>query len=485
MPEPRRDYRRSRVNRMMRVAFAAGAAGVVLLATKVSTAQEWTKDRRIGDGKGWQTGDFELHPGIGAEFGYDSNYFLRSDANDVRNTNSAPAAPVRDGEVLRITPSVTFNTVNRAAGVEGAGQPSFALKGGLFGSYWQFFGAKELSDQSNATAGANVRLDILPNRPVGAAVFVNYARALMPNAANGNPDNAYTRDQIGGGAEVIAMPGGGTFDIRGGYAFYAELFEQTAGVPYTNFKHEISIRDRWRFRPRTALFHDTAIDFVTYPNSARATNLIQNSTPLTSRIGLTGLITPRFSALAAVGYGTTLELDAASKTTTQYDSVIANAEATFFLSSNPADNDPGQVSLSVSTLTLGYARDFQKSLITGYYGSDRGYATLSYFFANRALIQLSASVGAVEYPTIWANPAGAAPVANAFTDIRFGSKIFGEYRFLDSLAGNLTLAYDQNFSSTVLDYGAGVAPAPGTPAAARWDMAWKRFQAFIGIRYFL
>ena len=39
----------------------------------IAQEQVWLKDRRYGEGIGIRAGDFELHPGIGGEFGYDSN----------------------------------------------------------------------------------------------------------------------------------------------------------------------------------------------------------------------------------------------------------------------------------------------------------------------------------------------------------------------------------------------------------------------------
>jgi len=468
----------------------AGIAGVALVAFEhEASAQEWTKDRRFGDGKGWRQGDFELHPGIGGEIGYDSNYFLRADGNNVANVNSAPNAPVRDGAIMRITPSLTFNTVNQVSAEGGPPvDPSkFAFRGGLSGTYYEFFGPKELQDQRNFAANVNLRLDILPNKPVGGAVFAGYNRVLKPSF-DGNPDNSFNRNIFNAGGEVILMPGGGTFDIRAGYQFTGELFEQHNGTPFTNLTHEITIRDRWRFRPRTAIFHDTTLGFVTYPNKNNAANLLQDSTPLTSRIGLTGLLTPRFSLLAAVGYGTTLELNAGAGSTQQYDSVIGQAEATFYLNSTPNDLEPGTVSLSVSTLSFGYTRDFQKSFIGGgYYGSDRGNARLAYFFGNKALLSLNGNIGAVEYNDIYANSATGAPtkLSSGFTDIRVGTTLFGEYRILDSLGLNLTLDYSQNFSDHVISFNPTGAPVvPGTNGT-QYDMSWKRFQGFVGIRYFL
>jgi hypothetical protein len=63
-------------------------------------AQQWLSDRRFGEGIGLRVGDLELHPAIGAEFGYDSNYFQRDDSEGVI-----------DAYRLRITPSLSLSTL--------------------------------------------------------------------------------------------------------------------------------------------------------------------------------------------------------------------------------------------------------------------------------------------------------------------------------------------------------------------------------------
>ena len=52
-------------------------------------AQEWLKDRKVGEGPGYQAGDFEIHPGLGAEIGYESNYLGRSDKTGANLANGA------------------------------------------------------------------------------------------------------------------------------------------------------------------------------------------------------------------------------------------------------------------------------------------------------------------------------------------------------------------------------------------------------------
>jgi len=204
-----------------------------------------------------------------------------------------------------------------------------------------------------------------------------------------------------------------------------------------------------------------------------------------ARIGMTGLITSRLSALALVGWGSSFFRPGSDPTVQQYDSVIGQAELKFFPNATPEAGDTHDASLTLSSISVGYVRDYQNSYLGDFYGSDRGYAKVAYFFAGRALISLEGGVGAIEYPKIFYNPspAGTPPAHDAFTDTRADGTLFAEYRFLDSLGVNTTFNYTQNFSSTQLPVGA-VGGAPGT-AGQVYDMNWKRFQVFLGVRWFM
>src|SRR5262249_34697791 len=124
-----------------------GPAAAVLLCASSASAQEWLKDRRFSDGQGWNAGDLQFQPSIAGEVGEDANGSLRPDKTGF--VNSAPAAPVTDGGVIRITPSVTVNTLTGPRGgasPEGTGTPSVDFKGGLAASYYEFIGRQELRD---------------------------------------------------------------------------------------------------------------------------------------------------------------------------------------------------------------------------------------------------------------------------------------------------------------------------------------------------
>ncbi|MDB4945252.1 MAG: hypothetical protein JWP97_4786 [Labilithrix sp.] len=482
-----------RLSFSLSAAFALVAGAVTLLASTEASAQEWMKDRRYQEGAGIRTGNLELHPGIGAEVGYDSNYFLRTYKEGNQYVNGAPNLPVREAGLLRVTPSLSLSTLSNQR-TEGSTQPqAVAFRAGIAATYREFIGVQEIRDQRNVSGNAYARLDVFQNRPVGFGVFANYQRLIQPSVVS-DPNLSFNRSDVGAGAEVVALPGGGALDLRLGYQFFGAFFEESNGVPYTNTTHEISMRNRWRFRPRTALFHDTTLRFISYPNADRALNYLNNSTPLRTRLGLTGLVTDRFSVLVAAGYGATFFEKANRASTQQYDSLNAQAEATFYLSQNNGAGDPNNASLLLSTLTLGYVRDFQNSLLGNYYDSNKGYARVVYFFGGRALLQLDGYFEALGYPQPYYNAPATGeivPVKGAdgitptgdFTNFHVGGTLFGEYRFTDAFALNATLDYSQTISDTQLQTTVTNGPVAAN-APTLFDLNWRRFQALVGVRVF-
>ena len=108
---------------MIKIGFASFVAGALLLGAGAASAQpqytaqadspQWLKDRRYNEGIGIRTGDLELHPGIAGEFGYDSNYFLRSTQDGVANGPGASQTPPIPVLSFRVTPSLYLSTISR------------------------------------------------------------------------------------------------------------------------------------------------------------------------------------------------------------------------------------------------------------------------------------------------------------------------------------------------------------------------------------
>ena len=480
---------------MTKRGLASSAVAAALLVSGAASAQTqysgqpdapaWLSDRRYAEGIGVRAGDLEIHPGIAGEAGYDSNWFLRSDHQNV--ANGPPIAPPIPALEFRITPSLYLSTIDpqRREGDLVATPPSVAFRAGINGTYREFIGLSndpnasssqnDVSSQRNMSVAADARLDILPQRPWGAGIFANYLRTIQPNTLTANPDLSFNQDTIGAGGEIIAQPGGGTLDWHLGYQFRDTIFEQSVGSPYNNISHEVFTRGRWKFRPRTALVTDASLRFMSYPNEANAGPVpLESSTPVRVRIGLNGLITERFSALAMVGWGASF-YDTTLPNQPQFDSVIAQAELRWFLSASPGIANATDLGLALSSIALGYTRDFQNSYFGSYYTQDRGYLKFYYLFSGRAVVTLEGGVGAVEYPTlIWTEDR----VRHApFTDVRADATLFGEYRFTNTFGLNATLRYSANISSTEIPV------APTGPDL--FAMQWKRFEAYLGVRWFM
>jgi hypothetical protein len=493
-----------------RLASSAAAIFVALLTSSVANAQaqfvgqadspQWLKDRSFNEGAGIRTGDLELHPGIAAEAGYDSNYFLRTDNSGYGN--GAPNAPIVPALEFRVTPSLYLSTIGpqRRQDDKESQAPSVAFRAGVNATYREFVGLantsappgatgtnpNDISSQRNISGSADMRLDILPERPLGAGLFASYARVIQPNIGTADPNQSFNRDDVTAGGEIVMQPGSGTLDWRFGYQFHDAIFENGPGQAFDNILNQAYTRGRWRFRPRTALIYDASLGFVSYvnPSQALAAEALVNSTPVRARIGLNGLVTDRFAILGVVGWGASFyDNPAGFGAQQQYDSVIGQAELKWFLSAGPGIAAPSDVGLALSSVALGYTRDFQNSYLGNFYGLDRGYLKFSYFFAGRALVTLEGGVGAIEYPNVlWQSGTGAAPGSlrqAAFTDTRVDATLFSEYRFTDAFGINATVRYTANFSNVALP------EVPGGPQSTAFDMGWSRFEAFVGLRYFL
>lgn len=485
-----------------RVLAASAVAALALLSPSVVLAQaqyvagadspQWLKDRQYNEGIGIREGDVELHPGVAGEAGYDSNWFLRSSSN-AGYANSGPTTPPIPAAVFRITPSLYLSTLGPQRTADGGPvePPSVRFRAGVNATYRELVGLSnssvasqpqnDISRQRNIGGAADARLEIAPERPFGAALFANFARTIMPNTASADPNLSFNRDDVGAGGEFVVQPGGGTLDWHFGYVFRDTLFEESAGAPYNNTTNEAYTRGRWRFRPRTALIYDADFRFINYTNPAEAlTAGLVSSTPVRARLGLNGLVTDRFALLVMAGWGASFYDQTIAKQQ-QYDSVIGQAELKWFLSASPGLAQASDLGLALSSIAVGYTRDFQNSYLGPFYGQDRGYLRFNYFFAGRALVTLEGGAAAIEYPTMYWGTNDFRQ--SSFSDVRVDGTLFGEYRFTNSFALNATVRYTANISNTQVPY----VDTHGVQAtnAEEYDMAWNRLEAFLGVRWFM
>jgi hypothetical protein len=446
-------------------ALTAAAVGLTFLCADTADAQEqtWLADRKYREGAGFQVGDFELHPGIGAEAGYDSNFFRRDSSEN-------PVGAV----VIRVSPSFAVSTLSDQRRGD-APPPTVGFRfevGGSYNEYIPVSGTQAdkdtLQDNRNFGGSAKINLDILPGREWGGRIFGGVGRTILPTNA-GDTSVTFNRVLPEAGAELKWAPDSGLLDWSLGYGFSGTFFEDSSFSGLNNYRNDINTRGRWRFLPRTALMYDASFGFITYANAAGSQANKSDSHPLRARIGVNGLVTPTFGVLGLVGWGASFY---DTDTDHNFDSVLAQAELKWYLSP-PSAEDPMAITSSLSHVAVGFIRDYADSFIGTYLEQDMGYARFSYLFGGKFVLVAEARAGAVVFPAQNRTDLGAQASAG-WTDAQVNGKLFGEYRFMDWLGVNAEVTYTGYFSSTSL------AP-PGDPPNA---LAFQRVAAFAGLRAF-
>ena len=454
---------------------------VVLSGSQGATAQEqpWLQDRRFSEGIGIRAGDLELHPGVAAEAGYDSNYFQRAPDED-------PIRTVR----FRLTPSFSVATLGpqrRSYDEQGAQPPKVDFRARGSASYNELIATESeyreaASSQRHLSGQLGFSLDILPSRPWGGDLFADYQRTVEPS---NNPDEvfAFDRDAIRAGTGVIWRPGGGLFDWRVGYEFRYNHFARQSFRTLDNQHHYLKTRGRWRFLPRSALIYDAEIGSVSYVNDENS--VLNDSRPVRSRIGFNGLITNHFALLAMAGWGASFYRPGNSPVQ-DYDSIIGQGEFKWFILPQPRlPDDAAKVGLS--SVAVGYTRNFTDAYLSDYYQRDRVYLDFSYFIAGTFLVTVGGGYARITYPDSYF--ADGTLRKDAFGEDRLDAQFFSEYRFSDTVGINLTLRYNANLEgNNEVPVGGTFDPATGAfdPATVTYDnLAFSRFQAFLGVRWFM
>lgn len=448
------------------VATTLALASVSLSAS--AQQQPWLQDRRYGEGIGIRAGDLELHPGVAGEVGYDSNYFQRS---------GDPTEKVIPVYRFRLTPSFSLATIGKRRRLEeGAGAPpKLNFRAGVSAGLNALVAATSadkdaVSNQNHVDVGGNFNLDILPEAPWGGDMYGNYLRMIEPSNSS-DTNAAWDRDLVVLGAGVVWRPGGGLFDWRLGYELNYNYFERAAFKEFNNIQHYIKTRGRWRFLPRTALLYDASLGFINYTNPPTTQD---NGQPVRARLGLNGLVTNHFALLAMAGWGASFYESNNGRPITDFDSVIAQGELKWFILPQPT-LAPDQATVGLSSVAIGYIRDFHNSYLGDFYQQDRGYANFSYFLGGRVLLSLTGGIAHNGYPPSFY--VGGVPRTGTFSQNRVDSTLFAEYRLSDTFALNTTLRYDAALGDVNI---------PVTPAGTAVDnLKFSRFQAWLGARWFM
>ena len=460
--------------------FCLTLAATVLLGAislEAHAQQPWLSDRQYGEGIGVRVGNLELHPGIAAEVGYDSNYFLRSGT-----VNNQIYEPVLSAYRLRVTPSISLETLGpqRREGSGTQAQTNAVFRGDAYASYNELIAtdsahSTEFANQRHVDLGADLALTLFPKAQLGPDAYVNFIRSVQPSNSTDTQD-AFNRDGLRFGAGLTWRPGGGLFQWRLGYEGLYNYFEKSAFKYLNNFQNQVNVRGNWRFLPRTALLYDGSYTWINYANNSTTE---RDGAIVRSRIGMNGLITTRWSLLAMVGWAGTFYNSKVNEAPQQFDSVTGQLELRWFLSGGGPDN-LASAPVGLSYASLGYTRDVGNSYLGNFYQKDRGYVGVSYLLGGVFVASLNAGIANLKFPTAYfANPADG--VQNPeFSEQRVDVNLFAEYRLSNSFGVNTTVNYDQNITDVI------VPSSPEERTLGQGDeLKFSRWQVFLGARYFL
>ncbi len=434
-------------------------AAVILLGTARAEAQvggdigspQWLSDRQRAEGRGVRLGDFELHPGIGAEGGWVSNVLLSD--------------PAKASGVLRVAPHLYLSTLG-AERLEGE-RPTVAFRAGASGTLKHYFATNLGTDMG---VGEDARLVLSPSRVFSAEVFDEYQRTIDPFQEASGPTvgpiklSAFDRDRLGVGTRLQLSTPGGLFKTGVGYRFDIDHFESKTLSGSRNQTHTISADTSWEFLPKTALVWNGDVKLHRYLNASAAQMPTStstgdlggdryNSTQLDSKIGLNGALTQKVALTAAVGYGAGF-----FRNDNDYESVIAQVEARWRMQ-------------ETALWALGYDRQFNSAFQGNFVRMDRLKTRLEVLMSGAFLLAAK-----VEFTFATFGKDSNANLGNRH-DKYLLTNLSGEYRFLDWLAATAEIGYIQNFTN--FEY-----PAPtmgGTPIKA----SYNQFSAWLGLRAFL
>lgn len=454
--------------RLRQIGFVLALAALMFASSSgTAQAQGWLEDRARAEGPGIRLGDFELHPGIGLELGWDSNVYYTSDDPD-------PRLPGRvDSAILRVTPHLLFSTVGAQRREEGEGAatqlpPEVQFRGGLSASYYEYFADER---RRNVSLDLGLNLTILQGRPVSFTIYNQLSRGIRPFTENTSLIS-YARITNDAGVQVMFSTPGQILQVGVGYQFGLDYFEEEQLHYANSFNHTISLTESFRFLPQTALVHSTSVvirDYFNPPGVGSDRPAQLDSVRVMSMLGVNGAITNEVSFLVQGGYGAGF-FESRGPYDQDFDSFLARAELRW----RP---------MEAFRLALGYDRSFHPSFIGNYYSQDRGYINTQMLFGGAFLLGAELSLGYYDFGQIVAAD-GVTPIGRVDgapstdrSDIRFIGSLFAEYRFTEWLGLNGTFRYTGSFTDFAYD-------VPFMTTVVVDPAQYNKVELWLGVRVF-
>lgn len=415
------------------------------ISPRVANAQPLVVGVDRTEGHGLRAGNLEFHPGIGAEFGVESNPFLES-GDQAEEGGLIVVEETKPGATFRLTPHLYVSTLGLERLTEQDGEykpPSFALRGGVRGTMmWTGVGpgtpGTSKVGQTRFTGNADLEEMFLPERPFSVSLQQEGSVAQLP--VQGVQSNHY---HLGAGGRVEVGTTGGLLRAHLGYKFN---FDRYDSIQNDGHSHNVQQRVTWEFLPKTALFQELDLLFTNYDEADRVSVLLTDKADnvrTTLRFGANGAITKQFMATLAIGYGAVFF--GQNQGEREAETVVGQAQLTY----RPNERTSAwfvyarqlEASLQGNTVKVNNLQ-LKAEFIAGHfvlrpaarllffdYGADNQQRVFSTRIANRTLLDdLDLVTGALR------------------ADVRATLELEGEYRLTDWFSFTALGRYDNNIS---------------------------------------
>jgi hypothetical protein len=417
---------------------------VVLIAAMAwlpvrASAQAWVDDPQRAEGRGLRLGEFALHPGVGAEVGYDSNVFLAD-------------ADKRSSGVLRVSPHLYLQTVAPEQG----SVPRVKLRTGATGRLKHWFVTDQGTDMGVVQ---ELKLVINPERVVSLELMQQYDRTIDPFvdavdtaglSADGSSAGDYDRDRIAAGAKLVVASRGNV--LRGGLGYRIDIdhFEGIEFANNRNRRHTFSADTVYEFLPKTGVFWDGSVALHRFVYDEPGILVERNNgTLIATRAGLKGALSSTLGFTLAAGYGAGL-----FDNDNDYENVLGAVELRW---------RPGPPFV----WHLGYDREYDTAFQGNFARIDRVRTKLGLHLGTAVVIGLR---GEISFISFGDDPQGTR------RDVHLLTRLDGEYRVLPWLAFTGEVGYLRNF--TDFEYTQMINQMQGDPAE------YDRFEVWGGMRAF-
>ena len=222
------------------------------------------------------------------------------------------------------------------------------------------------------------------------------------------------------------------------------------------------------------------LDWLTYTKNPQ---VLSDGSYARSLIGVNGLISNYFGALIMGGWGETFFKQRGVVPAENFDSFIGQAELTWYPGSRsdlPEGTSPG-----VSSVSVGYHRTFAPSYLGNYYIRDRGYLNGVLLISEHFVLSGAGGFSHITRPLAYLTNGDPQQNSNG-PENRIDATAFFEYRPTSSVGINATFRYDTELNTkpvALVDRGRD--PTGPIPIGQADDLYFKRYQIFIGVRWFL